>query len=144
MGKKKKTYGVYGMVEYSMVIGSSGSNIRVDFKHGSMTVRGIEPCTFTTDNEAVQKLIENTEKFKKGHIKIVRSESVASDKQPEQAPSSTESNPNVYPSVKNSQQARDVLIGEPYLVPLSELGNKEAILGVASSVGVSFPNWKQS
>ena len=48
----------------------------------------------------------------------------------------------VYPDVKNSQQAKDILMGEPYNIPLADLGNKAAIQAKAAATGVSFPNWK--
>ena len=48
----------------------------------------------------------------------------------------------VYPDVKNSQQAKDILMGEPYNIPLADLGNKAAIQAKAAAIGISFPNWK--
>ena len=37
--------------------------------------------------------------------------------------------------------ARSILMGEPYKVPLSELQNKVAVRAKADELGVSFPNW---
>lgn len=51
-------------------------------------------------------------------------------------------NANTYPEVKNSQQAKDILMGEPFNVTLAELGNKAAIQAKAGELNVSFPNWK--
>lgn len=154
MGKIfRKTYGIYGMVEHSILLGKSGSNVRIDFKDGRITVRGVEPCTFTTESKAVQDLIEQTDKFKQKYIRIVRKESIDipdDEVQPVvEATSISESNANVegceignvFEDVKNSQQAKKVLM-EVYSVPLNELGNAEVIREKAVSLGVIFPNWK--
>ena len=47
----------------------------------------------------------------------------------------------VYADVSNMQQARAVLMGEPYMVPLSELQTKAAVRNKADEGGVSFPGW---
>ena len=46
-----------------------------------------------------------------------------------------------YTEVTNLQQARSVLIAEPYNCSLSDLQNKAAVKAVADEKGVSFPNW---
>ena len=48
---------------------------------------------------------------------------------------------NVFNDVKNSQQAKRILM-EVYSVPLNELGDAEVIREKAVSLGVIFPNWK--
>lgn len=55
---------------------------------------------------------------------------------------SSEGGNKIFPDVKNSQQAKDILLGEPFNVSLAELGNKTAILTKSEGLGVSFPNWK--
>lgn len=130
-------------------------HVRVDFRHGSLTTAGVVPATFSTSNPVIQQAVENSPKFKSGIIKMVESTvvkeaatasgtkgaetsgtgytvNVPKDEEGENAP---------YPDVKNSQQAKDVLMAEPYRVPLVELGNKAAIQAKAEELGVSFPNW---
>ena len=154
MGKIiRKTYGIYGMVEHSILLGKSGSNVRIDFKDGRITVRGVEPCTFTTENKAVQDLIEQTDKFKQNYIRIVRKESIDipdDEVQPVVEESKSDEkgaddgcveSSNVFNDVKNSQQAKRILM-EVYSVPLNELGDAEVIREKAVSLGVIFPNWK--
>ena len=43
--------------------------------------------------------------------------------------------------VTNMQQARAVLMAEPYNCPLAQLQNKSAIKAMAQEKGISFPNW---
>ena len=167
MGKiVRKTYGIFGMVEHSVLIGPASCNVRIEFKNGRISVRGVEPCTFTTDNPAVQSLIEQTDKFKKKYIVVVSKKEIevvddapaddapADDAPADDAPaddaecvdakdnaSVSGCASNTFDNVKNSQQAKKVLM-EVYRVSLSELGNVDEVREKATSLGVSFPNWK--
>lgn len=147
---KKKTYGVFGLNEYSTIIPCGKSYLRIEFTDGSMSVRGVEPAKFTTSNEVVQTAIETSEKFLKGRIKLLSSVPVSSvvvdisqkgTVAEESGSASSSSSMDSYPSVVNSQQAKEVLRSEPYNVSLSELGNKADIQNKAKELGVSFPNW---
>lgn len=152
----RKTYGIFGMVEHSVLIGPASCNVRIEFKNGRISVRGVEPCTFTTDNPAVQSLIEQTDKFKKKYIVVVSKKEIelVDDAPADDAPaddaecvddkdnvSASGCASNTFDNVKNSQQAKKVLM-EVYRVPLSELGNVDEVREKATSLGVSFPNWK--
>lgn len=157
MGKiVRKTYGIFGMVEHSVLIGPASCNVRIEFKNGRISVRGVEPCTFTTDNPAVQSLIEQTDKFKKKYIVVVSKKEieVVDDAPADDAPADNAEcvdakdnasvsgcASNTFDNVKNSQQAKKVLM-EVYRVSLSELGNVDEVREKATSLGVSFPNWK--
>ncbi len=48
----------------------------------------------------------------------------------------------VFPEVMKFSEAKAILAGEPYNVPLDKMRNKPAILAVADGLGVSFPNLK--
>ncbi len=145
----KKKYGVFGLLEYHAVLPLGGGSVRVDFQHGSINTRGVEPATFTTENQIVQKLIEDSDKFKSGRIKLIEKIVIGEAKEESASVSKEESasvakEPEVasYPDVKNSQMAKEVLMGEPYGLTLSDLPHKEAILEQAERLHVSFPNWK--
>ncbi|MBD9092141.1 hypothetical protein [Bacteroides cellulosilyticus] len=163
----KKKYAIYGMIEQSCVFPMGTGHIRVDFRHGSLTTAGIVPATFTTPNPVIQQAIENSPKFKAGVIKEVESvlirdtgtlqvqrggtqksgkvvvESIGQNTTSDISESGeTSEGAGVYPDVKNSQQAKDILMGEPYNIPLADLGNKAAIQAKAAAIGISFPNWK--
>lgn len=152
----KKRYAIYGMVEQSCVFPLGNGQIRVNFQRGSLTTSGVVPATFTTTNSAIQQVIEKSSKFKDGFIKL--DEEVLYKDTGEEANlevTNKEGNGDTsgsvhgdtppagtFPDVKNSQQAKDILLGEPFNVALVELGNKTAILTKAEELGVSFPNWK--
>nr|DAW92975.1 MAG TPA: hypothetical protein [Caudoviricetes sp.] len=151
----KKKYAIYGMIEQSCVFPMGAGHIRVDFRHGSLTTAGVVPATFSTSNPVIQQAVENSPKFKSGIIKMVESivvkevATVSATKGTEtpevgdtvNAAKNREGEETSYPDVKNSQQAKDVLMAEPYSIPLAELGNKAAIQAKAEELGVSFPNW---
>lgn len=175
----RKTYGVFGMVEWSTLVPMGNGNIRIDFTNGCISTRGVDPATFTTDNQVVQIAIESCAKFTSKKIRIISSFQIGETEEPvvkkslekantvdnvgnntldtestvpevgEQGTTSdisesgeTSGGAGVYPDVKNSQQAKDILMGEPYNISLADLGNKAAIQAKAAAIGVSFPNWK--
>ncbi len=57
---KKVTYGVSGMMEWNALIPVGRSTLRVHFSGGTLTGYGSTPATFTTDNPAVIRLIEES------------------------------------------------------------------------------------
>ncbi len=71
MKKKKKIYGVSGMMEYQAVIRIGKAMMKVPFSDGSATAMGTKPAKFTTSNFVVQHAIEHSADFKRGRIYIV-------------------------------------------------------------------------
>jgi hypothetical protein len=67
----QKTYGVYGMIEWSILLNVAGRIMNIDFEGGLASGTGIRPATFTTRNEIVQFAIENSGHFKQGRIILV-------------------------------------------------------------------------
>ena len=63
-----KTYAARGLLDWQFALNVSGAIIRICFCGGSMGSNGVLPAKYTTDNEAIQKIIENTEQFKRGKI----------------------------------------------------------------------------
>ena len=64
MTKSKVTYGVMGMMEWNALIPVGRSTLRVHFSGGTLTGYGATPATFTTDNPAVMRLIEDSYWYK--------------------------------------------------------------------------------
>lgn len=137
---KIKTYGIYGMVEHSVVLQLGTGKIRLDFTHGCLS-GNVEPAKYRTKNVLVQKAIENSEKYKRGVIKLLSEEVVAEPKSVKtEAASKADVAVTDYPNVMNSQAAKSVLMSN-YNIPLNEMPNKEAIKAKAKEVGVTFSNW---
>lgn len=72
MKKKRITYGVSGMMEYQSIIRFGKNTLKVTFTGGSMNAIGVTPATYTTSSFLIQQAIENSNEFKRGHIRIVR------------------------------------------------------------------------
>lgn len=67
----KKTYAARGLLDWQLALNVAGAIIRICFSGGSMGSNGVVPAKYTTDNEAIQRLIENTDHFRKGRIFVV-------------------------------------------------------------------------
>lgn len=68
----KKTYGVSGMVEWTVLIPVGRSSVRIRFTGGSISGYGVTPATYTTDNPALMHLIENSQLFRRKRITLLR------------------------------------------------------------------------
>lgn len=68
---ESRTYAVYGMMEWHALIPARENVVRVNFTGGSISGYGVRPATFTTSNEVLQHLIENSAHFRNGRIKIL-------------------------------------------------------------------------
>ncbi len=140
--KRKVTYEIRGQIERSCYFRVGKALLRVDFTGGSINSAGMTPANYTTDNALYQKAIEDSEQFRNGEIvigateNIVEKETVAED-----ANSRYKADKEVLVNVTNVQQARSVLMAEPYNVSLAELQNKQAVRSKAEQLGISFPNW---
>lgn len=137
--KKIITYEIFGQVERSSYFKVGKALMRVEFKGGSINSAGLVPATFVTDNSLLQKAIENSDAFRSGQIKRGKVEELA---EPSDAPvGDNEEKGNSFPDVTNMQQARTLLMAEPYSLSLSELQTKAAIKKKAEECGILFPNW---
>lgn len=139
--RKKVTYEIRGQIERSCYFRVGKALLRVEFTGGSINSAGMTPASYTTDNPIYQNAIERSELFRKGEI-VVGSvyvlEGVSADTPVTEQP---ENDTTAFPEVTNVQQARSVLMSEPYNIPLSELQNKAAVRSKADELGVSFPSW---
>ena len=79
-----KTYGIYGLLEWHGYIVSGTTRMKVSFTNGSMSAWGVAPATFTTKNPLTQHIIEDSDQFKGGRIKLVRSVAIAEPKKAKQ------------------------------------------------------------
>lgn len=68
----KKVYGVIGMMEWHALIPIGKSSLNVKFTGGTLTGYGVTPAKYTTSDAVIQKMIENSEYFKNGRIKLLR------------------------------------------------------------------------
>ena len=138
--KKRITYEIHGQIERNSYFRIGKALVRIEFTGGAINSTGVYPAQYVTDNPLFQKAIENSDAFRNGEIKRGRVEVIDGEEESVQ-PAAEESNVAVVSEVTNIQQARAVLMAEPYNCTLSELQNKNAVKCAAQSKGVSFPNW---
>lgn len=142
--KKIIRYEIRGQIERSCYFKVGKALLRVDFTGGMINSAGMTPAHYVTDNKFYQKAIEESGLFRNGEITIGNVEYVgnALDKVVPNTLSEKESvNVVTFPDVTNVQQARSVLMAEPYRLSLSDLQNKAVVKSKAEECGISFPNW---
>lgn len=141
--KKRITYEIRGQVERNCFFRVGKALVRVEFTGGAVNSAGITPAQYITDNPLYQSAIENSADYRNG---IIRRGAVdvlddngnlaaCENEKVEEADEKT------FPNVSNTQQARAVLMGDPYKCPLSQLQNKHAVRAKAEELGIFFPNW---
>lgn len=64
----KKIYYAKGMIEWQAAFKHNGIVLRLLFSGGCMGSNGIIPAKYTTDNRAIQRIIESSDYFKEQRI----------------------------------------------------------------------------
>lgn len=70
--KAMKIYGMRGLLEWHGTVHSKDIRMKVDFTNGSVTAYGVAPATFITNDTLTQTIIENSDEFKSGRIRLER------------------------------------------------------------------------
>lgn len=65
-----KTYAVRGLIEWQMALCRGGLTLRICFTGGRMGTNGVLPAKYTTDNPAIQRMIEESEYFKQNRVYV--------------------------------------------------------------------------
>ena len=139
--KKRITYEIHGQIERNSYFRIGKALVRIEFTGGAINSTGVYPAQYTTDNPLFQRAIESSEAFRCGEIKRGRVECYGGEDTPADAGVATGDDTVVFSEVTNMQQARALLMAEPYNCPLSQLQNKSAVKAAAQEKGISFPNW---
>lgn len=138
-----KIYEIRGVVECSRVFRLGELCVRCGFSGGAVNETGVIPAVYSTSNPVIQTVIENSELYKGGRIKIQSQIPEDSDNEKEDKEEGVggENDCTDFPDVKNSQMAKDVLMSEPYNISLSELANKASVQAKAKELNITFSNW---
>lgn len=72
MKARRKTYGIYGYIEYQAVINVGQNKIKIPFTGGTVSAFGTTPATFETDNLVAQISIEHSPEYRSGKISLLR------------------------------------------------------------------------
>jgi hypothetical protein len=137
----RKTYGIYGLLEWHGFIESHGVKMKVHFTNGSVTAHGVAPATFTTSSKLTQHIIENSEKFKSGRIFVVSAvelptEAVQVVNAGETVEVSTAADKKEI-KVNSLAEAKDYLV-ENHGIAASKLRSRAQIMEQAASCGIEF------
>lgn len=76
---RKVTYAARGLLEWQMALNVGGAIIKILFSGGTMGSNGVVPAKYSTDNEAIQKMIEQSPAFKSNRIFIYNISTAGSD-----------------------------------------------------------------
>lgn len=77
----RKTYGIVGLMDYTTQIKAGKATVSVHFSGGALTAYGVTPAKFSTSNKFLQHVIEGSEQYQNGRIKLLDTMEVADDKQ---------------------------------------------------------------
>ena len=66
-----KTYGIYGLLEWHGTVKCGNTSMKISFTNGTTTAYGVSPATYITKDEMTQFVIEHSDKFKSGRIKLI-------------------------------------------------------------------------
>lgn len=135
-------------MEWQCTIKVGAARFHFNFKDGGLVGNGVAPATLTTSNKVYQSVIENSELFKKGAIRLLHTYgddetipkttdkvNVAKAEQVEEKNAENDGTLRTY-SVSSVAEAKDILIAEG--VGSSKLRNKAAILEVAKQKNIEF------
>jgi hypothetical protein len=130
--KALKIYGVNGLMEWHCQIVSGGVTFHFEFTDGVITAHGSTPAKFKTDNLLFQSIIENSNYFKNGRIKLVKTIVLEED-----APKVVENNEVKKIKVSCLEDAKQILCDE-YGVAALTLTGKRSIISAAREHKVEF------
>ena len=64
----RKTYAARGLLDFQMALTVGGAIIRLIFSGGAMGSNGVLSAKYSTDNHALQRIIEKSPQFTSGRI----------------------------------------------------------------------------
>lgn len=133
----RKTYGVEGLIDWQTEIKAGRARLALTFTGGGLTSFGVTPAMYTTENILYQSIIENSDQFKRGKIRLVRS--VPLSKKPVAKVSKEEPVKQLQEidSVNNCSDAR-MWLKEHKNISLGAK-TKAEIIQIAEANGVTFP-----
>jgi hypothetical protein len=132
--KALKVYGVNGLMEWHCQISTGGATFHFEFVDGIMTAHGSTPAKFKTDNILFQSIIENSNYFKNGRIKLVKTIVLEADAPKEDAP---KEDVTKKVNVSDLEEAKQHLVDNYGISPL-KLTGKRTIVSAARECNIEF------
>jgi hypothetical protein len=136
-----KTYGIFGLLEWHGYVTSGTTRMKVSFTNGSTSAWGVAPATFTTKDALTQHIIENSDQFKGGRIRLVRSVAIAEPTKPQSAKPQAPNGETKQLSFSYNDEAKDYLV-ENFGAERAKIMTRRQIEDFAKSKGIEI-TWKE-
>lgn len=138
MMREMKTYGVYGLMDWQPIIRVGRAKFCPLFTGGGATAYGQTPAKYATSNEVCQRIIENSDYFKSGHIKLLYSNEIEEAKDLEVCAESHDDGAEYVEKVFPSMGDAASYVAETFGTPKSKLRTREAIVSAGKAHNVNI------
>lgn len=138
MMREMKTYGVYGLMDWQPIIRVGRAKFCPLFTGGGATAYGQTPAKYATSNEVCQRIIENSDYFKSGHIKLLYSNEIEEAKDLEVCAESHDDGAEYVEKVFPSMGDAASYVAESFGTPKSKLRTRDAIVSAGKAHNVNI------
>lgn len=140
-------------MDWTAIIKAGKASVRVTFSGGAMTRHGVIPAEFATSNRFMQTVIENSDYYKTGRIRLLRSiqldEDLVSEKPGVKSEEMPAPGPVANEVVDEGDEGENVVavtcledaqtyLKEHYGVPMHKTSSKAKCIKEAQQYGVIF------
>ncbi len=133
-----KTYGVYGLMDWQPIIRVGRAKFCPLFTGGGATAYGQTPAKYATSNEVCQRIIENSDYFKSGHIKLLYSNEIEEAKDLEVCAESHDDGAEYVEKVFPSMGDAASYVADSFGTPKSKLRTRDAIVSAGKAHNVNI------
>ena len=133
-----KTYGVYGLMDWQPIIRVGRAKFCPLFTGGGATAYGQTPAKYATSNEVCQRIIENSDYFKSGHIKLLYSNEIEEAKDLEACAESHDDGAEYVEKVFPSMGDAASYVADSFGTPKSKLRTRDAIVSAGKAHNVNI------
>lgn len=133
-----KTYGVYGLMDWQPIIRVGRAKFCPLFTGGGATAYGQTPAKYATSNEVCQRIIENSDYFKSGHIKLLYSNEIEEAKDSEVCAESHDDGAEYVEKVFPSMGDAASYVADSFGTPKSKLRTRDAIVSAGKAHNVNI------
>lgn len=138
MMREMKTYGVYGLMDWQPIIRVGRAKFCPLFTGGGATAYGQTPAKYATSNEVCQRIIENSDYFKSGHIKLLYSNEIEETKDSEVCAESHDDGAEYVEKVFPSMGDAASYVADSFGTPKSKLRTRDAIVSAGKAHNVNI------
>lgn len=136
--REMKTYGVYGLMDWQPIIRVGRAKFCPLFTGGGATAYGQTPAKYATSNEVCQRIIENSDYFKSGHIKLLYSNEIEEAKDLEVCAESHDDGAEYVEKVFPSMGDAASYLADSFGTPKSKLRTRDAIVSAGKAHNVNI------